>query len=137
MRPEFEKKLKETFPSVLKKVRYIECKDGWYNLIYSACLLVQAENTRNEEKNLPKFEFVQIKEKFGTLRAYMSGTNDYCRGVVSNAEYLSGITCEECGTPGRTRVYGGFWTTLCQSCADKFVSRTGREEEFDEEDEQD
>jgi len=134
MKLELEKKLKDTFPSVLRKVKYFECKDGWYNLIYSACLLVQSENSRNEEKGVPAFEFVQIKEKFGTLRAYMSGTNDYCRGVVSNAEYLSGITCEECGTPGRTRVYGGFWITLCQSCADKFSQKRGMSEEEDEED---
>ena len=44
----------------------------------------------------------QIKEKFGTLRFYTSGGDDYTDGVIRMAEAMSGSTCETCGNPGTT-----------------------------------
>ena len=54
----------------------------------------------------------QVKEKFGTLRFYYSGGDDYIRGLVSMAESMSGVTCEECGKPG-TQTPGGWIKTVC------------------------
>jgi len=54
----------------------------------------------------------QVKEKFGTLRFYYSGGDDYIRGLVSMAESMSGVTCEECGKPG-TQTSGGWIKTVC------------------------
>jgi hypothetical protein len=55
----------------------------------------------------------QVKEKFGTLRFYYSGGDDYIRGLVSMAESMSGVTCEECGKPG-TSTGGGWIKTACK-----------------------
>jgi len=55
----------------------------------------------------------QVKEKFGTLRFYYSGGDDYIRGLVSMAESMSGVTCEECGNPG-TQTPGGWIKTVCK-----------------------
>ena len=55
----------------------------------------------------------QVKEKFGTLRFYYSGGDDYIRGMVSMAESMSGVTCEECGKPG-TQTPGGWIKTVCK-----------------------
>ena len=55
----------------------------------------------------------QVKEKFGTLRFYYSGGDDYIRGLVSMAESMSGVTCEECGKPG-TQTPGGWIKTVCK-----------------------
>ena len=55
----------------------------------------------------------QVKEKFGTLRFYYTGGNDQIRGMVSMAESMSGVTCEECGAPGTT-VGRGWIRTLCE-----------------------
>jgi hypothetical protein len=60
---------------------------------------------------------LQVKEKFGTLRFYYSGGDDYIRGLTSMAESMSGVTCETCGNPGR-RVGGGWITTLCKEHAE-------------------
>jgi len=54
----------------------------------------------------------QVKEKFGTLRFYYSGGDDYIRGLVSMAESMSGVTCETCGKPG-TSTGGGWIKTVC------------------------
>jgi hypothetical protein len=45
----------------------------------------------------------QIKEKFGTLRFYYSGGDDYFRGLESMAASMTSRTCEECGSPGTSR----------------------------------
>ena len=55
----------------------------------------------------------QVKEKFGTLRFYYSGGDDYIRGLVSMAESMSGVTCETCGKPG-TSTGGGWIKTVCK-----------------------
>lgn len=59
---------------------------------------------------------IQVKEKFGGLRFYYSGGDDYIRGVVDMAEEMSYVTCEECGAPGKQRS-GGWIRTLCDEHA--------------------
>lgn len=60
----------------------------------------------------------QVKEKFGTLRFYMTCETDEMDKLIQEAEHLSAVTCEECGEPGELR--GTSWlTTLCDSCSTK------------------
>ena len=54
----------------------------------------------------------QIKEKFGGLRFYYQGGDEYIHGLVSMAESWAGIACEECGGIGEGRS-GGWIRTLC------------------------
>lgn len=57
---------------------------------------------------------VQVKEKFGGLRFYYMGGDDYIRGLENMAESMSYRTCEECGAPG-TSTGGGWIRTLCET----------------------
>jgi hypothetical protein len=83
-----------------------------------------AEREAKENKPRPVAEVCpqviasQVKEKFGTLRFYTYGGDDYCHGVIDMAEYMSGRTCEECGTPGK-RTSGGWISTLCEKHAEE------------------
>jgi hypothetical protein len=73
---------------------------------------------REVGKAVPQVVATQVKEKFGTLRFYTSGGDDYTRGVEAMAEAMSGVTCETCGKPGTTG--GGGWiTTLCEEHRNK------------------
>jgi len=63
-------------------------------------------------EEIPQVTLDQVKEKFGTLRFYYTGGDDYIRGMVTMAESMSGITCEECGNPG-TSTSGGWIKTVC------------------------
>jgi hypothetical protein len=60
----------------------------------------------------PQVIATQVKEKFGTLRFYYWGGDEYCSGVESMAESMSAVTCEVCGSSGKLR-RGGWWKTLC------------------------
>ncbi len=55
---------------------------------------------------------VQVKEKFGTLRFYLSSYTDEMCTLINAAEAESAVTCEVCGEPG-TRGGKGWIKTAC------------------------
>ena len=73
---------------------------------------IVAGDFRTVPESIPQVTLDQVKEKFGTLRFYYSGGDDYISGLVSMAESMSGITCETCGKPG-TSTGGGWIKTAC------------------------
>jgi hypothetical protein len=74
-----------------------------------------AGDFRKVPDSIPQVTLDQVKEKFGTLRFYYSGGDDYISGMVSLAESLTGVTCESCGNVGERR--GGGWVhTYCTPC---------------------
>jgi hypothetical protein len=76
---------------------------------------IVAGDFRTVSESIPQVTLDQVKEKFGTLRFYYSGGDDYISGMVSLAESLSGVTCESCGNVGERR--GGGWVhTYCTPC---------------------
>ena len=118
--------------------------DGWFNLIHALCSQVQStidrvveENKRIQEKakdlahtdqsivdavlasqrEVPVFVAEQVKEKFGTLRFYFTGSREF-DALVEMAEELSATTCEECGAFGSLRE-GGWIRTLCDTHANE------------------
>lgn len=76
--------------------------DGWYTLLDAACSLIQGSNVVAK----------QVKEKFGTLRFYVSGGTAFDDGVIQAAEALSSTLCEVCGSPGYI-VHDAWVRTLC------------------------
>lgn len=134
-------KLLHNYPELLEKSILpfgIECDIGWYNLIEAvfsvACqplhdinwrmdmyeddseqLKSLHEQRKKEIQNLPSF--VQIKEKFGTLRIYTDNINDSVAGAIMVAERLSACICESCGSTGERRSMRGWISTSCRSCA--------------------
>ena len=97
--------------------------DGWYQIIDSLCANIQHHidwNNKNFEKGYTQYKQVpqvvaqQVKEKFGTLRFYYDGGNDFIDGMVSMAESWSAVACEECGAPG-TQNSQGWIKTLCET----------------------
>ena len=113
------------------------CGDGWLDIIDAACATIRNHIDSVERSNafvdeceregtdlpygkqeVPYFEFAQIKEKFGTLRLYYDGGDEYIAGVISMAESMSESVCEDCGKPGSRRD-GGWIRTLCDACEEE------------------
>lgn len=57
---------------------------------------------------------IQCKEKFGGLRFYYNGGDDYIQGVVDMAEEMSYRTCEVCGAPAEISNDGGWHRARCE-----------------------
>lgn len=86
---------------------------GWYWIINELCSCIQGYIDANDKSQA---EFVQIKEKFGMLRAYIDNADDYIHGMVSLAESMSWQTCESCGAVENIVHTSGWVKTICKSC---------------------
>lgn len=84
--------------------------DGWMPMFHKLCSDIKAA------LNGDQFEFTQVKEKFGGLRAYYCGGNDAVSKLIRDAENDSYNICESCGTRDNVTVEGGWVKALCRSC---------------------
>lgn len=91
---------------------------GWYQLIHDL-----SEKLESMIKDLPEdqqklYYADQVKEKFGTLRFYMSRATEQMNLAIDEAENLSTKTCEDCGA-GKSEVRNnrGRLRVLCTQCA--------------------
>lgn len=122
MNPELDKLLCEKYPKIMvnrhkpmtETTMYwgFECGDGWFNILNQLMGNIQHHiDWRNKKGEVvPQVTLDQVKEKFGTLRFYYTGGDDYIRGMVTLAEAMSGVTCEKCGNPGTRRGNGWIYT---------------------------
>ena len=159
MKQELDKLLCEKYPKMMvnrnKNMQEtcmcwgFDCGDGWFQILDQLMGNIQhhidwAEKQRNERlaeivagdfrevpESIPQVTLDQVKEKFGTLRFYYSGGDDYISGLVSMAESMTGVTCEECGNPGKSR--GGGWIhTYCEPCEEQREARNTYAKEEDD-----
>lgn len=114
MKDELAEALYKKYPDFFKQDELcFECGDGWYNIIdclaQSICLAIEGEKELGYS-----FYVTQVKEKYGTLRFYMSCETDRISDLIRFAEGLSAVTCEVCGSPGRLNK--GSWREVrCES----------------------
>lgn len=105
---------KYVFPKLYPSNFHFECGDGWFKLLWEMSEKLAA---------LKQDEIVaaQIKEKYGTLRAYfdfgfyVEGKYSEARDIINQYEWASSEICEDCGAAGRERD-GGWVRTLCDDC---------------------
>lgn len=128
MKEELDEKLVKDFPLLFADRRAsmqetcmcwgFSCGDGWYSLIREAAeklepIIAQIKKDYPNEEYFPRA--AQVKEKFGTLRFYMSSQTDEMSSIIEKAEAKSHVTCEECGAVGELRGKG-WLRTLCTDC---------------------
>lgn len=65
-------------------------------------------------------QVIQVKEKYGGLRFYLSGSTREYLDLVDAAEHESLQTCETCGKDGEPKTPDGnpygWWKTVCDTC---------------------
>ena len=107
MKEELEKKFYDEFPGWFANCWGFECSEGWFDLLWNMCVELRKLGFDTG--------FAQIKEKFGTLRAYANGVTDEQWKVIEKAEIDSETICEVCGAVGKLRGKG--WVYLrCDKC---------------------
>lgn len=62
----------------------------------------------------------QVKEKYGGLRFYTTGTTPEVEQAIDEAEEECSKTCEDCGKVGELCINGGWYRTLCEECVDTY-----------------
>ena len=128
MKQELDKLLCERYPKMMVNREKsmmetcmcwgFECGDGWFNILDQLMGNIQhhIDWKNKKEEVVVQVTLDLVKEKFGTLRFYYTGGDDIIDGMVRMAESMSGVTCEECGNPGK-RIGGGWVTTVCEEHA--------------------
>jgi len=99
-----------------------ECNDGWFDIIYKLC-----DDIKSYYKNkIPEhFYVVQVKEKFGGLRFYITAAPKEIHDMIANVEATSYKICEKCGKPGKLRDKLPWWLTLCDKHFKEKVKEDG------------
>lgn len=112
----FENELKTKYPDLFDGHDIgLWVGEGWQPIIFALCGQINAwvkfVNNDPKKDNID-MKISQIKEKFGGLRFYYDGGDQYIAGLVQMAEIWASKTCETCGDPGKSR-RGGWIKTLC------------------------
>jgi|ERR1700674_78019 len=99
--------------------------DGWYSLLEEAAKKLEPLIAAAIAKDPKAWEFgyyraSQVKEKYGTLRFYLSGGTDEMYAIINKAVEQSSKTCETCGKPGKIRGRGWYYIR-CASCWKNFA----------------
>lgn len=110
--------LPNLFPQLYSKDFNFECREGWYNLLFSLSERLVVLFAEIPQENHLDFKVLQVKQKFGTLRFYCSDNNYAISAAIRRAERDSSLICEECGEPGLCqRNVLGWWFTACKKHA--------------------
>lgn len=145
MKLELQDKLYEKYPALFGQKDLpmtqtamcwgIDTGDGWYNIIDCLCSAIdehveqlkeqQAKSGEPPDPDSYEIQFVQVKEKFGTLRAYLNYSDETLEALVGMAARLSARTCDQCGNPAKTASQHGWYQTLCPTCAETYARKTG------------
>jgi hypothetical protein len=106
--------LKEKYKPFFDQLPFgFECGPGWYGLLAK---LTEDIHAVIKEKGLKDCRAEQVKEKFGTLRFYISSGVDEIFDLIEEAEEKSETTCEECGQPGELGAKGYWYSVRCKNC---------------------
>lgn len=106
--------------------------NGWIDLLDDTFSIVQrhmknAVHAEDIVGKTPPFVAIQIKEKFGSLRFYSEGGDNFTRGVIAAAEVHSCRICEDCGDKGKMRNHN-YISIRCDPCDLKWLQRLEKDE---------
>jgi hypothetical protein len=79
---------------------YIGVGSGWFEILYWTFLWIESHL---EAIHYNEFLVTTIKEKFGALRIYTNGGDEFINRLLSDAAEMSRHTCESCGRAGKIR----------------------------------
>lgn len=104
--------VKQDFPELWEgcsSIRSFEL-EGWYPMLYEMFRLINQTRKRDSTP----FSIRQIKEKFGTLRIYASGSEEH-EQIISMAEHASSSICAFCSNPGKIDTTSCWHLTRCDA----------------------
>lgn len=103
-----------TDSSPITDASFMDVQPGWYPLIKK---LIEDLIALGWNKNI-----TQIKEKYGTLRFYITDGTDAIWDKIEEAEDVSASICEVTGKPGKLRTDISWWKTLCDEEYNKVIN---------------
>lgn len=101
-----------------------ECGDGWFDLLWDLSKKLTELIEALPESEREHIYASQVKEKYGELCFYMTTATNEMWDLIEEAEKKSTTICDICGMPGKLREYSGWYSTKCETCADRVLGFT-------------
>lgn len=86
---------------------------GWHKLFMQMCMDIRQPLI--DSGCIDKFRFVQIKEKYNSMRCYNYNATQEVADIIDKYEHLSRYVCQCCGKPATKETYGWI-TSYCDDC---------------------
>lgn len=106
---------------------YLDDMPGGWRKAFGEQMCEEIRSILIKGNYLYEYRVVQIKEKYGALRWYDSGTPTSIyyelQDIINKYEELSERTCICCGRPA-TKISLGWISPFCDKCAEKLSDRT-------------
>ena len=115
-----------------KYTLYDSIPTGW-RVAFGKQLSKDLKKQLIKDKNLFKFRFLDIKEKWGRLCLYVNDSSEELDNLLAYYELLSKCYCIHCGNPVRY-VSKGYILYLCEDCIKEIYPKTYEECRLTEED---
>lgn len=94
--------------------------DAGWNKLVDTTLTVLSNYLANKPLLAQRVKVHCIKEKFGSLRLYLTNQDEFIAGVLAHANVMSEHTCEICGAVGKIRKYNCV-KVVCDKCYPEFA----------------
>jgi hypothetical protein len=118
MSPDLELKLVSDFPSLFRDYNGkpsetcmcygMSFSDGWHDIFRELCVKLMELVNKLPEDERKDIYFLQVKEKFGAMRVYISCATPEIDALIDEYETKSCTVCEQCGKPGK--IVGNGWS---------------------------
>lgn len=107
---------KNDLKNIMPWCNYIsEMPKGWTSLFGAELLHDISIQIVNENKE-SDYEITEIKEKYGSLRVYMSNYDDTMNNIIDSYSCLSSRTCTQCGQMLNICITMNYILPICESC---------------------
>lgn len=113
----WESEMYEKYPKTLKGLSYFEINKGWNELVEEITSKIEVINNKYSPSSY--IRAVQVKQKFGGLRYYISIEDveeqdvKYVYDIIAEAEKRSFTICEYCGSTAKISKHRTYVETLC------------------------
>lgn len=96
-----------------------ECGKGWAPIILDLSLKIEKillQMAEDGDADTMAMYAIQVKEKYGTLRFYMSLQTEEMTDLIHEAEAASSQICENCADVGKMRNKRQWMHVSCDKC---------------------
>lgn len=91
----------------------LEIPNGWHSLFFQMCDDIKP--ILEEKGLLNDFYFIQVKEKYNTLRCYASQSVQEVDEILQKYEAMAKYICTVCGKPAEYETKG-YIASFCKDC---------------------
>ena len=104
---------------------YDDVPRGWKRA-FGKIMLEEYRDVLKRHGYLDIFQWVQVKEKYGTLRLYSNAAPKEVLELEQKYDYISGFFCISCGRMNSPVLTNGWVEPLCKVCYDKRIDTQRR-----------